>query len=459
MNKKILDRLFPFMVLPFTLLIIVQYFTTIDYNAGNYYVFAKVSEPQYEGGPQLKDASLNVEVIFRGIQFPTSMDFLNSNDILVLEKNEGTVRRIVNGTIIEDPLLHLSVGSEGERGLLGIAIQKPNHLNQSHPHVFLFLTEKKEDENNDGNYIYKNRLYRYELLDNKLRNPLLLLDIPAEPGNIHNGGVMEIGNEGDIYVTVGDIQGPDLQKDNSPNGRGGILKIPITSDIHQNITNDVAIPYDPTIHDYYYAYGIRNSFGIDFDPVTGNLWDTENGPGHGDEINLVGEGFNSGWQSIQGFWNGKDEVSFDHFIEPHDLSPLDFEYSEPELATFRTLGLTALSFIDSEIYGEKYKNDMLVGDFHNGYLYLFELNSERNELILDSLENKIAYDRNSLEGDVFGHGFGGVTDIEIGPDGFIYVLSLYQGGGNCNSESDSENCIDYESAITGTIFKISPKDL
>ena len=50
----------------------------------------------------------------------------------------------------------------------------------------------------------------------------------------------------------------------------------------------------------YYAYGIRNSFGIDFDPVTGKLWDTENGPGYGDEINLVEPGFNSGWSKVQG---------------------------------------------------------------------------------------------------------------------------------------------------------------
>jgi hypothetical protein len=52
----------------------------------------------------------------------------------------------------------------------------------------------------------------------------------------------------------------------------------------------------------YYAYGLRNSFGIDFDPVSGNLWDTENGPGFGDEINLVKPGFNSGWIKIQGIW-------------------------------------------------------------------------------------------------------------------------------------------------------------
>ena len=56
----------------------------------------------------------------------------------------------------------------------------------------------------------------------------------------------------------------------------------------------------------YYAYGIRNSFGLDFDPVTGNLWDTENGPAFGDEINLVKAGFNSGWKDVQGIWNYDD---------------------------------------------------------------------------------------------------------------------------------------------------------
>ena len=52
----------------------------------------------------------------------------------------------------------------------------------------------------------------------------------------------------------------------------------------------------------YYAFGIRNGFGLAFDPVTSKLWDTENGPGYGDEINLVEPGFNSGWLRVQGWW-------------------------------------------------------------------------------------------------------------------------------------------------------------
>jgi hypothetical protein len=50
----------------------------------------------------------------------------------------------------------------------------------------------------------------------------------------------------------------------------------------------------------YYAYGVRNSFGLAFDPLTGELWDTENGPDSYDEVNLVLPGFNSGWEKIMG---------------------------------------------------------------------------------------------------------------------------------------------------------------
>ena len=70
----------------------------------------------------------------------------------------------------------------------------------------------------------------------------------------------------------------------------------------------------------YYAYGIRNGFGMDFDPVTGNLWDTENGPRYGDEINLVEPEFDSGWMQINGL--ASDDPEFD----PADLE--DFTENE-----------------------------------------------------------------------------------------------------------------------------------
>lgn len=89
--------------------------------------------------PYIKDSALKVETVFQGLNFPTSMDFLGPNDILVLEKNYGTVQRIINGTIQPHPLLRVNVSTQAERGLLGIAIAKNSGANFTN--VFLYYTE------------------------------------------------------------------------------------------------------------------------------------------------------------------------------------------------------------------------------------------------------------------------------------------------------------------------------
>jgi glucose/arabinose dehydrogenase len=88
----------------------------------------------------------------------------------------------------------------------------------------------------------------------------------------------------------------------------------------------------------YYAHGIRNSFGIDFDPITGNLWDTENGPAYADEINLVKPRFNSGYTPVQGIWaqgvNPRSNVSNWELFSNGSDGLVDFDgrgkYSSPE---------------------------------------------------------------------------------------------------------------------------------
>src|SRR5919106_6496624 len=136
--------------------------------------------------PIVNDPNLKVEIVFKGIEFPTSMIFLDQDDILVLEKNNGVVRRIVNGMSLSEPLLDVNVANANERGLLGIAVAK-NDGNTTN--VFLYYTESKERDGNDdcptstdckkGNDPLGNRLYRYELIDDKLTNPKLLLDLPS----------------------------------------------------------------------------------------------------------------------------------------------------------------------------------------------------------------------------------------------------------------------------------------
>src|SRR5918993_297286 len=116
---------------------------------------------------------------------------------------------------------------------------------------------------------------------------------------------------------------------------------------------------------------------MDFDPITGNLWDTENGVVFGDEINLIHPGFNSGWN----------------------------------------------------------KNDIFVGDIINGNIYHFDLNKERTELLLPPnsplLDKVVSSNETRYNNEIiFGKGFGGVTDIEVGlKDGYLYILTFSKGQG------------------------------
>jgi glucose/arabinose dehydrogenase len=173
--------------------------------------------------PALKNNSnLEVEEVSDGLDFPTSMAFLGPDDILVLEKNEGTVKRIVNGVSLEEPLIDVDVATDGERGMLGIAIAEEkvaategnNNNDNNTTYVFLYYTESTDEDNdNDGGEAIGNRLYRYELDENnqELVNPRLILDLPATPGPTHNGGKVVIGPDDNVYLTIGDVGEHDVR--------------------------------------------------------------------------------------------------------------------------------------------------------------------------------------------------------------------------------------------------------
>jgi glucose/arabinose dehydrogenase len=371
-----------------------------------------------EGIPLLVDPKLKVEVVAKGLEFPTTIAFLGNNDILVLEKSKGTVTRITNGIISPEPLLRVNVAAQVERGMLGIAVSKNDN---SSTYVFLYSTEVTNSTKNDNKGVLSNRVYRYELVDNKLVNPKLLLDLPATPGPRHNGGAITIGNDSNLYVPIGDVDGHTTEVQNiadggPPDGTGGIIRI----------TQD-GLPAPSIIGDSgpakkYYAYGIRNSFGLDFDPLSGKLWDTENGAGFSDEINLVEPGFNSGWLKLQ----GKAPPDFDY----SQLVNFDGKgkYRDPELTWVDTVGPTKIKFFTSDKLGKEYENDMFVSDVHHGRIYHFDLNEHRDGLILPGrLADKVVDTDAETNEIIFGSNFGGISDMAVGPDGYLYLASLARG--------------------------------
>ena len=394
--------------------------------------FGTIYLTNWEIAPTISDPNLKAELVYKGTQVPTTMAFLGSNDFLVLEKNSGNVYRITNGIRSEEPLLNVAVFHND--GLKGITVSK----NTSHippvTYVFLYFTQSSGGKNNTPKC---NCLYRYELLNGKLVNPKLILQLPTGQGQIlHDGGIVKIGPDMNVYVIVGSINSTLSKSRNKalnfayspePDGRAGILR---TTQDGKPV--GIGIIGDKFPLNLYYAYGIRNSFGIAFDPVTGKLWETENGPAFGDEINLVEPGFNSGWGRMMGIWqvNVRESTNFKNTTIPSTL--VDFggkgKYHPPEFTWNHTVAPTAMTFLNSDKLGKKYENDMFVADSNNGNIYHFKLNHDRTGLVLSGpLADKVVNNPEELRGITFATGFGSITDLEVGPDGYLYVVSNNQG--------------------------------
>ena len=160
------------------------------------------------GVPSLRDSSLEVQKVASDLRSPTSMAFISQNDILVLEKDHGTVQRIKDGVKLAEPLLDVNVATNSERGMLGIDIAQ---IATNTYYVFLYYTEA---ESEDGGNPIANRLYRYTFTNDPLAgpaqgtmtSPTILLDLPVTPGPNHNGGKVLVGPVGGVvHVITGDL--------------------------------------------------------------------------------------------------------------------------------------------------------------------------------------------------------------------------------------------------------------
>jgi glucose/arabinose dehydrogenase len=412
----------------------------------------------------ITDPNLKAESVVKGLEYPTSIAFLGPDDLLVTENKGGKVQRVVNGSIMPQPLLDVNVANYSERCMCGIAVSK-NVTDLGQPYVFLYFTQaatKADEDLGQDTKPIGNRLFRYELNENgtSLINPKLLLDLPSIPGAWHNGGAIMIGPDNYIYIPIGDVNasygvGPETMAQNhkngtKPDGRAGILRISQAGEVIKPIIGD---EYPLSL---YYAYGIRNSFGIDFDPITGKLWDTENGPICGDEINLIEPGFNSGWDRVQGMLNSTNDF---HCVDFGENTLVDFggvgKYSDPEFVWNITVGPTSLKFLASDKLGIDYENDLFVADIRLGNIYHFDLNENRSGFLLNgSLVDKIA-DSNEQLGDIlFAENRAGITDLEVGPDGYLYA-ALYDKAGEILRIASASEKYELPTGIEGRYVRIT----
>jgi aldose sugar dehydrogenase len=448
--------------------------------------------------PSVVDPNLAVRTAASGLDQPISMAFLGPNDMLVLEKATGKVQHVVNG-VVQSTVLDLPVNSASERGLLGIAL---------HPHffttgrVYLYWTESLSGTDSDDLAdvpLLGNRVDRFIWNGSTLtldKNIVKLRAFQADAGQPlrgnHDGGVIRFGPDEKLYIVIGD-NGRRGQLQNLVNGPFGPgidddqFGGPEPDDAH--LTGVILRLNDdgttPSSNPFFgagasiggqvganiqkiFAYGLRNSFGMAFDPVSGALWEQENGDDSFSEVNRADPGFNSGWVQIMG---PPERVAQFKTIEttvtpsppdpfaatyfglqqirwlPTNIADSPAEalsrlfmlpgahYSAPELSWKFEVAPAGIGFLHSSALGPQYRNDLFVGAarvfLEGGHLFRLNLTGNRQKIGVDDprLEDRVAdnlhkWEITESESLLFGRNFGIGTDVQTGPNGNLYVVSL-----------------------------------
>jgi aldose sugar dehydrogenase len=481
-------------------------------------------------GPVMVDPALHVTTVVGGLSQPTSMVFLGSGEFLILEKASGKVKHVVNGSVV-GTALDLAVNSASERGLLGIALQPDFATTHG---VYLYWTESSTgaDSSNLAEVpVLGNRVDRYvwDPVSGMLTFDKNLIKLRAyqadanQPlrGN-HDAGKILFGTDGKLYFQIGD-QGRRGQLQNLASGPVGPGQAddqfggPAPDDAHFSgvifrLNPDGSTPTDnpfagvtaaqmaaleqqagvttitpaqlaevvANVHKTF-SYGHRNGFGLAIDPMTGYLWESENGDDAFDEMNRITAGSNGGWIQFMGprnriaqfkdietkftplqgnLDNGQislsagDLATFIPALQQLRYPPTRIanttteaisrlfvlpgsKYTDPEFSWKWAVAPAAIGFAGSGL-GSTHANDLFVGAartfLDGGYLFEFKFDQSRQHFsfsdpgLSDKVDdNAYKFDEGQSASLIAGKNFGIVTNIVTGPDGNLYVTSLTNG--------------------------------
>ena len=223
-----------------------------------------------------------IEVLAEGLKVPWELRFLPDGRQIFTERI-GRVRIVEQGKLLDEPALTLPVAQGNKMGLLGLVLA-PDFEKTGH----LFLAWDKAV----GDRRFELRMERYRLDGNKLVEPKTIIEGIAANQN-HTGCRLEFGPDGMLYMTTGDADQADgVQKLDQLHGK--ILRFNADGSVPQDnpfVSKEGARPE-------IWSYGHRNPQGLAFQPGTGRLYESEHGPLHGDEVNLIEKGANYGWPVI-----------------------------------------------------------------------------------------------------------------------------------------------------------------
>ena len=221
---------------------------------------------------------LGVQVLLTNVQIPWALAFAPDGRLFFTER-PGRVRVVQNGMLLAQPALSLTdtVGG-GEGGVLGFAFHPAFAQNR-----FVYLAYTRTLPTGGA----ANRVMRYRESNNTLTEGVVLLD-DVQAGGGHNGARVRFGPDGKLYVTFGDANVPNYAQTLSVYA-GKILRM----------NDDGSTPSDNPFGSPVWTWGHRHPQGIDWHPVTGDMWATEHGQTGNDELNLIVRGQNYGWPVIE----------------------------------------------------------------------------------------------------------------------------------------------------------------
>ncbi len=327
--------------------------------------------------------TFRVEVVATGLEIPWSLTFLPDGRLFVTER-PARVRVVQNGQLLATPALTLTdAWANGEAGVLGLAVDPAFALNRF---VYLLYTQDR------GTQPPVNRVVRYRELNNTLAEAVVIFD--NIPGALtHDGGRVRFGPDGLLYVTMGDNREASDAQDLAA----------FTGKIFRLNANGTTPPSNPLASPVY-SYGHRNPQGIDWHPVSGDLWATEHGDVGNDEVNRIEAGGNYGWPVIEG--SG---------VMPGMMTPaLSFSPSiAPSGASF---------YVGQAIPG--FRNDLFVATLRGEHLHRIRFDPADPRRVLA--------DERLLEGR-----FGRLRDVVTGPDGALYICTNNRDGrGSIGADDD-----------------------
>jgi glucose/arabinose dehydrogenase len=321
-------------------------------------------------------ATVKIRPVATGLNGPSGFTFAPNGTIWFLERGTGEVRTL-------DPVTgnrHLvftiaGVDGSGERGALGIALHPRWPAKKA---VFVYVTRM-------GGGHLQNQLVRFTVNGGTGSHLHVLLHTPASSSPYHNGGRILFGPGNKLFVMIGEGHHPANSQDRTHNLRGKILRLDLDG------TATAGNPYGRI-----WSYGHRNSFGFAFDPETGRLWETENGPECTDEINLIVKGGNFGWGPKESCSLPKPRGTNNSGPKPRHL-PKKFYAS--------TIGITGAAFCERCGIGALH-GDLVFGDVNTGAIRAISLNAKRNAFSNAGHIVKTAPD--------------GVHSMEVSPNGHLF---------------------------------------